>query len=247
MEWKILIAGLVFTLGMYAVKCGIGLAEGVVGHEKRGQSLIFAGALITHTLVFGGSYLVLTRVDLLNQYLRAQEMARWFMTVHLLLATLLLTGGSSILKQPIDEGKSMRGGWLFLLPSPICMGVILLIIAVLMGFSPERALEITSVAWIVFVVVASVSFAMARRMDTGFQRSQYLLGLVMVLTALWFLLSVLVVPHISELPDVFAMASHGSVLNEKAADGLCWPVISSLCLFCAGVVSDRFLAWFKSG
>lgn len=64
------------------------------------------------------------------------------------------------------------------------------------------------------------------------------MGTVMVLGALWFLLSVLVVPHVSELPDVFAMASSSVATTSTEGGASFWVIISSLCLFVAGIYLD---------
>ena len=241
MEWKSLIAGLVFTMGIYAVKCGIGLACGFVEHEKSGRRLVFTGcAVLAYSLLFGGSYLLLTRVNLLNQLLIVQRWAEWAMTVHLGMATLLLVWGSVLLKRPVDEGGPVRGWWLFALPCPVCMGVILLTVAFVIGFFPERSLEMTSVAWGVFMAIGSISFLVSRALGDRFERPHYFMGTMMVLAALWFLLSVLVVPHVSELPDVFAMASNATDSNRgEGVTSIC-VTIFSLCLFWAGGYLERF-------
>jgi len=239
MEWKSLIAGLVFTMGIYAIKCGIGLACGFVDHEKTGHRIYFvSGAILAYALLFGGSYLLLTHVNLLNQLLIVQQMVEWAMAVHLAMATLLLVWGSSLLKQPTAEAGPVRGWWLFALPCPVCMGVILLTVAFVMGFYPEKSIEMTLVAWGVFVSVGSASFLVSRALGDRFRRPHHFMGTMMVLAALWFLLSVLVVPHVSELPDVFAMASNSAASTHSDGGASLWVIVSSLCLFVAGIYLD---------
>lgn len=241
MEWKSLIAGLVFTMGIYAAKCGIGLACGW-GEQKKKRRLVgfTVGAVLAYALVFAGSYLVLTRVDLVNQLLVIQGLARWAMAVHGAMASLLFVWGLFLLKRPIRARGAVRGWWLFALPCPVCMGVILLTLAFGIGFFPEKSLEMTSLAGGVFAMVATASFLIARSLGDRFVTLHHFLGTMMVLTALWFLLTVLVVPHVSELPDVFAMASHaaGSLQEQAGAQPR---VVFLLCgLFGVGVCWDRF-------
>jgi len=241
MEWKSLIAGLVFTLGIYAVKCGIGLACGCVGQEERWrQRAIIGAAALAYTFLFAGSYLLLTRVNLLNQLLIVQNLVKWAMAVHVAMASLLLAWGTSLLKKPTTETGAVRGWLLFVLPCPVCMGVILLTIAFVIGFFPETAFAMTSMAWGIFAAVTTVSFFVVRSLGIRFYNPHHVMGTMMVLAALWFLITVLVVPHVSELPDVFAMASNTTESSRSPGNASIWVIISLCCLFGVGIGVDRF-------
>ncbi|WP_300669935.1 DUF2162 family putative transporter [Desulfoluna sp.] len=245
MEWKSLIAGLVFTMGIYAAKCGIGLACGLVEHEKKGRQFVFIGtAVFAYTLLFGGSYFLLTRVNLLNQFLIVQHLVEWAMVVHVAMATLLLVWGIALLKKPTDEKGAVRGWLLFAFPCPVCMGVVLLTVAFVIGFFPERSLEMTAMAWGVFAAVTLVSFWVARSLGDRFHNPHHFMGTMMVFAALWFLLTVLIVPHVSELPDVFAMASSTTDTARPKGHVSFWVIVLLCALFSVGVYGDRF---FQSG
>ncbi|VFQ46781.1 DUF2162 family putative transporter [Desulfoluna butyratoxydans] len=239
MEWKSLIAGLVFTMGMYAAKCGIGLACGWTQRESRRLSFIAVAAL-AYTLLFAGCFLLLTRVNLLNKLLIVEHLVKWAMAVHAAMASLLLVWGSALLKKPAEGTEPVRGWLLFALPCPVCMGVILLTIAFVIGFFPENALAMTAMAWGIFAVVASVGFLATRCLGTRFAPPHHVMGTMMVLAALWFLLTILVVPHVSELPDVFAMASGAADSARGGENASITTAIVACCLFGGGIFLDRF-------
>ncbi|SCY37523.1 DUF2162 family putative transporter [Desulfoluna spongiiphila] len=242
MEWKSLIAGLVFTMGIYAAKCGIGLACGWAEQGNKGRQFTFLGAAaLAYTLLFAGSYLLLTRVNLLNQLLIVEHLVKWAMAVHAAMASLLLVWGTALLKKPSTETGPVRGWLLFALPCPVCMGVILLTVAFVISFFPETAFAMTAMAWGVFAVVASAGFFIARGLGERFDTPHHVMGTMMVFAALWFLLTVLVVPHVSELPDVFAMASSATDAARDPGSAPLWVLVFGCCLFSAGVCADRFI------
>lgn len=233
MEWKSLVAGLVLVLGMYAIKFGVGLASGFSTESPSRRRLALAASTAAYTLLFLISSVFLTRVDLLKQLLVMQQVAKWAMTMHWVMASLLLTWGIHLLSRRGSDHMATRAWILYAMPCPVCSGVILLTTASLLGFFPEHGTFAVFMAWALFMGLAVVAFLLSRYAG-GIVAPAHLLGLMMVLSSLWFLLSVLVVPHVSELPELYALAGKTPDVSASA-----WLVLPLL-LFGAGVCLDRF-------
>ncbi len=106
MELKSLILGLFPSTGAFALKSGGGLAYVLVQRPgKMGRCLVTLAFMTGYGLVFGLAALLLLKVDLPAHMDLFQEFFKSGMTLHFLLAFLLLFWGVSLLKQ----SRKMQG------------------------------------------------------------------------------------------------------------------------------------------
>jgi len=205
MELKSLILGLVFSVGIFAIKSGAGLSyllQKEIGLARRFWAV--CGFAASYALVFLLVWLVVNRVDLLAHLDTVMLLFKNGMTLHFLFAILLLAWGTTLLANRETVKKKRSRGWLLLaLPCPVCFSVILFAGAFLHSLLPDTPLVL---AWLLagFVMVSVLSalgFAMLGK-DNG----EHGLGAVMVLVALYFLVTMAVVPQFSDLERIYRLS-----------------------------------------
>jgi predicted transporter len=224
MELKSLILGLAFTLGIFAVKSGAGLAHATCGQRgwpRRALStLVFA---LVYAPLFALSWWLAAEGGVVARLELAMSLARQGMTVHFLLALLLLLWGVALLRRP-GQGQGSSRGWLLLaLPCPVCFTVILGSTALLhASFADLPLLPL----WLFFgfILTALLSAFFLSRFRALEDRT---LGMAMVLAALYFLVTVAVVPQVKDLARIYRLAA---AMPLAAADSL--PVLAGLTLGC---------------
>lgn len=138
MEIKSLFLGLIFSLANFAVKSGAGLSYlfrktgGMAGRLR-----VIAGFVVGYGLVFGLAWLLVSRVELLAHLDTVMSVFKNGMTLHFLLATLLLVWGAGLLKKKPGGSENSRGWLALALPCPVCFSVILFTGSLLHNLLPD--------------------------------------------------------------------------------------------------------------
>ena len=207
MELKSLLLGLLFSMGIFAVKSGAGLSCLLARRTGRRDRLFAATTFVLgYGLLFALAWLLLNRIKLTDYLETVMHLFKGGMTIHFALAVLLLLWGTTLLGRK-GEGGAMAGhGWLLLaLPCPVCFSVILMSSVFLRTFFPENQ---GLVVWLAagFLAVGLLSaFALARpgrRQGVPEQR----LGTIMVLAGLYFLLTMVVVPQFADIDRIYRLS-----------------------------------------
>ena len=224
MELTSLILGLAFTLGIFAIKSGAGLAHALGGQRGWQRPTLTAfGFGLVYASLFALSWWLAAANGVITRLELAMTLARQGMTVHFLIALLLLLWGVALLRRP-GHGQGSSHGWLLLaLPCPVCFTVILGCTALLHArFADIPLLPL----WLFlgFVVTALLAAFLLSRFRTFDDRT---LGMVMVLAALYFLVTVAVVPQVKDLARIYRLAA---AMPLAAAGSL--PVLAGLTLGC---------------
>jgi predicted transporter len=207
MELKSLFLGLAFSVGIFAVKAGAGLAyylDTRPGYRHR----ILASAAVAagYGLVFLLAWAAIQRLDPALWLNRVLPVLQHGMTLHLVLAVLLLVWGAALLKQPPEPTGPTRGWLLLTLPCPVCFTVIFFSLALLYALLPEQPrVPVWAAAGFIGTVLA------AGWIGHGFirQPSRHFLGGVMVLAALYFLITMAVVPWFSDIERIYRLGKTG--------------------------------------
>lgn len=218
MEIKSLLMGIAFSVGLFAVKSGVGLSYFLSrnsGRRETGRSRIMPWAVfgLAYALVFVASVLVLESVDLTQHLGAFQAWIRSGMTLHLLMAGLLTLWGLRLLR---DGGKTDRPshGWIpLVVPCPVCATVILLSLGFLRIAFPESLRLTAFLLWLSFLGVSSASVAATKAgtAAAGDASPESLLGGAMLLISAYFLLSVTVMPNIADLEKIYRISGYSPV------------------------------------
>ncbi len=210
MLYKSLILGVLFGIGVFAVKSGAGISYCVAGQRKKrakaGVVLLFA---LTYFLVFAAAALALEKIDPVRHLTAIQAFIQSGMIVHLVLAGLLAVWGAMLLKKR-DDSRSKSRGWLMLAaPCPVCVTVIFFSAGFLITCFPDHGRRVVFALYLAFVLISLAAVGVIhlyRKRQAASPES--FLGGTMLLMAVYFFLSVTVMPQFADAEKVYQLAMH---------------------------------------
>lgn len=203
MELKSLILGLAFSVGVFAVKSGAGLAYMLRRNRGIKRRIAAISVFLTaYGAVFLLSRFLVTRIDLTASIDGMMMFFKSGMTLHLVLAGLMLLWGTGLLKRRTGGDEQSRGWFLLAVPCPVCFSVILFSSAFLYSMRPDAPLVFVCffAGFAALSLVSALCFSLVR-VDTP----EHGLGAVMVLTALYFLITIAVVPQFRDAERVYRL------------------------------------------
>ena len=214
MEIKSLILGLMFSVGVFALKVGLGLQYYRSSHPARvGKIIVEIAWLLTYGLVFAVAALLVNHLNLGDHYELLMHIIRGGMMIHLAMFGLLVVWGLSLVKRTKPGAKPTRGWVALVFPCPVCLTVILFSVAFLAVYAPEHIYESVLLLFLVFAGLTLVGRLLF--VSTGPNHSPEIrLGFAMIAIAAYFLLSVIVMPQFAELDNVYGLASYSGKQNQ---------------------------------
>ncbi|WP_319549636.1 DUF2162 family putative transporter [Desulfogranum marinum] len=235
MELKSLLLGLAFSLGIFAVKSGAGLSYLMQQETGPRRWAIFCCCQVSYLLSFLLAGYLIHQGNLMEHLEGFMLFLQNGMTLHCLLAALLLLWGAALLKRP-PENRSKSSGWLLLsLPCPVCFAVILFIGGFLQALYPKTPWLFVWL-YLSFFAVSCISAFIVSYMKSS--EPIHGLGTVMVLTALYFLITILVVPQFSDIDKIYRLSKSGlAPLNHHSSP---WLFIVMGITFFVGVLSSSY-------
>ncbi len=213
MELKALILGLVFTLGIFAFKGGAGLSYFI--RSQKSMLSIILGMLI-HAALYGfltlGCWFLLNKINLLNHLGFITTVSTGSMTVHGIFALLLFIWGAYLLTTSSDQHDGSYGWLLLVIPCPVCLLVFICSTALLHSFFPEK----TEVLVLLYAGFITLSYTVALLFIFLFRAFQpeKVLGNTMLFCALYFLLTVVMVPQFSQIERIYRLCSGRAALPQ---------------------------------
>jgi predicted transporter len=210
MEFKSLILGLFLSIGAFAIKSGSGLAYVLVqnsGKDKR--ALIVLLFMAGYGMVFGAAAALVLNVNLTAHIDVLQHLFQSGMSLHLFLAMLLMAWGIHLLKNRRERHKTTRGWIPLVVPCPVCFTVICLSCSFLNAIFPDRPLVFPAVytGFIIVSLTVAVSITFLVRNPGSAER---FLGLLMIYIAVYFMLSIIVVPQFTDLDKIYRLSMSDS-------------------------------------
>ena len=242
MEMKALILGLSFSLGIFALKNGLGLHYFFTTSRGRVQKILLVIGL--YVLIYAGFFLlswwVLQEVAILDHFQTFLQAIRSGMLIHFLLAVLLAVWGLVLLTSS-RSGAPKSWGWLpLVIPCPVCALVIFFNVSILLAFFPQAGVMPMIFGWAGFVSLGLGSALLLQLMFSRFETSpESILGGVMLAIAAFFVLSVLVMPQFSRMDEIYRLASYqgeASLVKPAQAAGLAAFVPA---VFAVGFITKR--------
>jgi len=234
MELKSLILGLVFSLAIFAVKSGAGLSYLLQGGKARWPRIMMILAYVaSYGLLFFLVWLISTRLDFLAHLDTVMLIFKNGMTAHFVLALLLLVWGIALLKRDCPCGGKSRAWLLLVMPCPVCFMVILGCGSFLAALRPDEPWLFVWLATGFIGVGLGTAFIVGRGVKTN---AEHGLGLIMVVAALYFLLTIALVPQFSDAQRVYrlSLAAPGNIDNG----GLPYLLLLLVSLFMVGFLKN---------
>ncbi|MBN1957937.1 MAG: hypothetical protein JW773_07040 [Desulfuromonadales bacterium] len=243
MELKSLILGLVFGLGVFALKSGVGLGYLLTVVSGRRRKWLLGGAHVAaYLLLFLLCGLLLSKIALFDYFPQLQRLFAAGMTLHLISAVAL--GGWGLwllLKQTGGDSAGASKGWLLLsLPCPVCSSVILLECAFMLNLYPQHSITAIGCMAAGFVLIQLLSAAVLLLRGvlhpSGHDR---MLGMLMCLLAAYFLLTLCIVPQFAQIDRIYRLSAAGADTAVNAG-------FVKILLLMAAVVSGGYLLRWRN-
>lgn len=236
MEYKSLLIGVLMAVGVFAVKSGAGshyyLSK---SHGRvRNAGLVLCLALV-YLAIFVAISLVIRKTNLLSFFDLIQGLMQWAMTLHFVMAAGLIVWGLVLIGRR-GEGHRKSIGWLALVvPCPVCLTVILFTLAFLTAYFPDHPQKAALYAYAGFTAVqmATILVLGAWRSKTDLS-PEFTLGAAMLVIAVYFLLSVFIMPHFGELERIYRLALPPMEDRTVNHGRFIWPAAGLVAFFAAG-------------
>ena len=235
MELKTLFIGIVFAMGIFAVKSGVGIHYLLTRREGKKTT-------ISHLSLYGLVYLflflacarVIERIDIISYFETVQKFLKYGMVLHVLMAGGLLIWGILLLK---SRGISAKGNhaWVALIvPCPVCITVIFLCLSFLISYFPDAVHTAAVSAYLAFMAIVLVTvMAMAFWRNNSKETPELTVGNAMVLISIYFFLSVIIMPQFGNVGRIYRLAAYRGETPIAGSKDL---------LFMCGIII-AFLAW----
>ena len=211
---SLLITGIITALSVFGIKTGLGMAPLVYDGSMPVRKKLFflAGILLIYFLLFFGLYALVAHFELLKYMGHFLEAMRYGMLIHLLVALgLILWGVKLLLSAGPDSSGGSKGILLLILPCPVCAVVILLTLS--LAYS-TFSISLVSTTMLLFGIFSAIAFLVVlllfpfrRKIN---QTDSSFLGLVMIMVATYFFLTVLIAPVYQEIQDVYGLATQNT-------------------------------------
>lgn len=221
MELKTLVLGIFLSTAAFALKSGGGLAYLFLTSTGRWArfraSALFAAG---YGLVFGAAALLLYRVDFIARLDLVQDFFKSGMTLHFILAGLLLVWGVGLLSRDRNRGKASRTWLALVAPCPVCFSVILISMGFVTALYPDSPLVAAALYAGFLLVSLGTAFAGARLVrGLAPGAGERALGTLMVYISAYFLLSVTLVPGFADLGRIYRISLSGGPGTLSAEGG----------------------------
>ena len=210
MAYENLILGVLFSIGIFAAKSGVGMAYVVGGKkQRRAQAGAFLLCAMIYGLVFVAAATILTMIDPVRHLTAIQAFVRSGMIVHTILAGLLMGWGVMLLKGGSGYRKKSKGWLLLAVPCPVCVTVIFFSAGFLFTCFPDTPKSAVLALYLAFMLIHLVTMGV-----TGLYRkrqtvpAESLLGGAMLLMALYFFISVTVMPQFADMDKIYRLAMY---------------------------------------
>ena len=211
MLYKSLILGVLFGIGLFAAKSGVGLSY-LFFRRRHAWGNILALALFVgaYGLLFGLTGLLLHHIDPVRHLDALQAFLRSGMVLHVIMAGLMAIWGAVLLKRRHVHGVVSRGWLLLVLPCPVCAVVILFSTAFFVSCFPDSRGTVIWGLYLAFVLISLLTMGLVRHQlrRRMAQPPEAFLGGAMIVMAAYFILSVTIMPQFADLDSIYRLARY---------------------------------------
>lgn len=213
LELKSLLIGLIFAVGVFAVKTGAGITYVIAPQQTLPRKLLILLTIAAAYLaLFLLSWYICSRIDIVLYFNELRMLFQSGMTLHIIVAMGMFVWGFSLLRRDHRHGSRGTWGWLALVvPCPVCGSVIFFTTGFLVNFFPDGSLTAVLQAYGIFtgimLLTVAVLTALSRR---AFHHPEHMLAFCMLFIASYFVVSVLLVPLFSEVDKIYRIAAYQS-------------------------------------
>lgn len=242
MEIESLIVGIVFSMGVFAVKTGLGMHYYVHRNADSKNRMRFLGVFgLVYGGLFAASALFLKQIDLAAHFESLQAFLKSGMLVHFIMAFLMSFWGIRLLRQTAAKTPKSRVWLMLVIPCPVCMTVILFNVGFLMAYFPDGGMMAVACACAGFLGISMLSgFAIGRLNRKAKASLESLLGSGMLLIAAYFCLSVFIMPQFADVDKIYRLAAYRGGGHSPPSVKPATVYLVSAATLAAGFLTTRF-------
>jgi len=210
MELKSLFLGLTFTIGIFALKSGVGFHYLFTQKRHLREQILYACAFaLAYFLIFSISCLILKKINIIAYYHIFQGIFRSGMYIHIFMAAGLIVWGIYLLKKEAGIGEASKAFWAMIIPCPVCTSVVFLTTAFLMAYFPNIALSAVMGAYLYFIAIALFAMLSLTLWNIRADATpEHTLGTAMLFIAIYFILSIIIMPQFSDIDKIYRIAAY---------------------------------------
>ena len=210
MEYKTLVLGMIFAMGIFAVKSGVGLHYLVTQKEDKKIKLIsFSLYSLVYLMLFLTSSWILQKVDIILYFRTVQKFLQSGMLVHILMAGVFIIWGIVLMIGREGPEKGSKGWMALIIPCPVCMTVIFLTAAFLLSYFPDSGYVSIIWGYMGFICIVFLTMIGMTLWDRGSGSSpESNMGTAMFLIAVYFILSVIIMPQFGDIDKIYRLAAY---------------------------------------
>lgn len=210
MEFKSLFLGLVFAMGIFGLKGGVGLHFFLI--EKRGLRVrlsLLSLYGIVYLLLFMVCAHILREIDTMLYFEMIQGFLKSGMFIHVLMAGGLIVWGIVLLKRRDESGRKSYGWLALIIPCPVCITVIFLSAAFILSWFPGSGHMAVLWAYLIFMGIVLITvISMSHWGLRAGSNPDATLGAAMLMIAGYFILSVIIMPQFQDIDGIYRLAAH---------------------------------------
>ena len=209
------IIGIFISLSTFGIKTGLGTAS--ILHDKiiyfKKKIYFILIAISVYIFLFTGLYLLIKFFPILNYLDNFFKVLQYGMLIHILVAAGIFLWGVRLLLNKSHDNYS--GALIMILPCPVCALVIFLTLSFAYNIFSMSLIFITFMLLCIFfgLILITVLITIPFRFYIKKARTSFL-GLVMVLMAIYFFLTVIIAPVYKDINDVYSLASKSTLKNS---------------------------------
>lgn len=210
MELKSLFLGLTFTIGIFASKSAVGMHYLFTQRRHvKGQILFICGFAFTYFFIFFISYLILRQINIIEHHTAFHRLFRSGMYIHFFMAVGLIVWGIYLLKKEGAMPGTSKAFWILIIPCPVCTTVVFLTTGFLMAYFPNISLLAVMCAYVFFILINFVTIVSLALWDIRADITpEHTLGTAMLFIAIYFILSILIMPQFSDIDTIYRIAAY---------------------------------------
>lgn len=210
MVYRSLVLGILFSMGIFAIKNGVGLHYFLAKKmTPKAKIPLFFLYCFGYFFIFFIAFYILKTINILQYLDIIQKVLTSGMFIHILMAGLLIVWGVILLKRQKSDGRETHA-WLYMIvPCPICVTVILFNVSFLFAYFPDYGHIAMLCAYLAFIGFnLSTVFRMKCWKLKSNHTPEFILGSAMLMISIYFLLSVLIMPQFGDLDKIYRLVSY---------------------------------------
>ncbi|GEM_PF-4257105 len=216
MEIKSLILGIVFTLGIFAFKSGIGLNYLLFSRDK-GKFFVMLIGILSYFFIFAASYFIIKHINILDYFQIFENFLKTGIVVHLTLAIGMILWGIHILTK--TEHTSL-GYLLLLVPCPLCFITVFLCLSFLVKFTGSYSFADTILFYSGFLGLQIFTMMIFRFFSkvVDVKNINNILGYGLVAMGCYFIGIFCFAPVFGDIDKIYRMSSYlnsGLAINQN--------------------------------